>query len=775
MSRKYLDSRLPTDARLDDLLSQMTLEEKIAQLKSRFIHIPQVFDPVMRRLDPGQSEKFRHHLNRMSWNVYQEDRQIHNALLGSTWKEQWRDRVMDRDGIAVGELSLALEFFPPEEGAAFGNEMQAYVLEHSRLKIPLLVHDECLHGCLAWGSSSYPQSIGMAATFNPDLYGEVAKAIGRETRSRGIHQCLSPTINLARDARSGRTEETYGEDTYLSARLAAAFVIGVQSEGVAATPKHYIANFVGNGGRDSNQTNFSERHLREIYLPVFRAAIEEAGALSIMAAYGALDSVPCHANHWLLTKILRDEWGFKGFVVSDYDALPRMVSRLHVAADWPEAAARAIQAGMDMELPTSDCYDHLADLVSAGTVPESVIDQSTRRVLYAKFKLGLFDSIEANPAKAKVINDSAEHRALARKAAQESMTLLKNDGVLPISPSMIQVAAIGPNADRANLGEYTGAGMEVVTPLAGLQAAASSEVRITHVSGCTVTGTSKDGFPGAVEVACQADVAILFMGDSYETQGEGRDRSSLSLPGVQEELILEIAATGTPVVVVLLSGGAVICERWIDEVAAILHAWYPGEEGGTAVADTLLGTACPAGRLPITVPKSEGQLPLYYNHEPSGRGLNYVDLRDNEGRFPFGFGLSYTTFAYADLEVTPVEIVGADLQPAAAGDSRAAPADGPLSVSFTLTNTGDCAGDEVAQLYVRDPVSSRTRPEKLLRRFKRITMDPGVSERLAFSLGYDDLSYLDGDMKSFVEPGEFEIQIGASSADIRLSTIITVT
>lgn len=774
-SERYLDPTLGVDERLDDLLSQMTLAEKVGQLKSRFVHIPQTFESVLARLEPEARVRFeRSHLSPMGWRIYQEDRRTHNALLGSTWKERWRELVFDAPGVPVGELSLALQYFRPKEGARFGNEIQEYVRENSRLKIPVIIHDECLHGGLAVGSSSFPQSISMAATFDPVLYEQVAAAIGREARSRGIHQALSPTVNLARDARSGRVEETYGEDTVLAATFAAAFVRGAQSEGLAAMLKHFIANFVGIGGRDSNQSNISERHLRQIFLPVFKAGVE-AGAMSVMPAYGALDGLPCHTNRWLLTQILREEWGFSGYVGSDYEGVRRLVTHLRTAEDAREAARQAITAGMDVELPAGDCFHELVELVESGELDESVVTTAAGRVLRVKFELGLFDSPPADPEHAAALNDSPEHRALALRAARETFTLLANDGALPLSTSLRRIALLGPNANRANIGEYSGFGMEVVTPLVGLREFAGSSAQVVYRPGATTTGTLPGGIEDAVEAARSADVAVLCMGDSYETQGEGRDRSSIHLPGSQEELILKVAATGTPVVVVLFNGSALICEPWIGHVAAILEAWYPGEEGGTALAEVLFGEVNPAGRLPITFPKHEGQLPLFYNREPTGRGLTYVDLREDQVRFPFGHGLSYTIFIYEDLEVTPTEIASDDLGGQA--DHRGSPEEvepKPISVRLTVTNTGEVAGDEVVQLYVRDLVSTYMRPVKALRSFARLSLSPGESSTVTFNLGFSDFADLDREMNWYVEPGAFEIQIGASSEDIRVRTVVVV-
>ncbi len=707
----YLDSNKSIDERVEDLLSRMTVEEKVYQMAG--LH-------VRRRLDLlNQKGEF---------------------------SSQKANRLM---GKGVGFLAVFWRSSPPREGAEFANEIQKFARESTRLRIPIVIHEEALHGLVAQGSTSFPQSIALASTWDEELMGRVSVAIGKEMVSRGVRQCLSPTINIARDPRCGRTEETYGEDPYLAARMAVAFVKGIQSQGGVATPKHFVANFVGDGGRDSHEVHFSERILREIYLPAFRACVEEAGALSIMSAYNALDGIPCSSNKWLLTDVLRKEWGFKGFVVSDYASVWHLRSKHRVAETQAEAAKKAAEAGLDVELPSKQCYGELIRLARTKQISLEVINESVRRILRVKFLLGLFEDPFVDPEYAEKISDCQEHRQLALEAAQKSIVLLKNEGnVLPLTKNIMSIAVIGPNANVARLGGYSGFGIEVVTPLEGISRKVSERTRVRFAEGCDIQGHSFEGFKDAVAAAQESDVVVLVVGNSRKTEGESRDRSTLDLPGVQEDLILEIHKVGKPLIVVLINGSAITMQRWGDKVQAVVEAWYPGEEGGNAIADVLFGDYNPAGRLPITFPKTTGQLPLYYNHKPSGRGEDYADLRGEQPLFPFGYGLSYTKFKYSSLDIKP----------------RTIGRNGNVTISVVVENTGEREGDEVVQLYLRDVYSSMTRPVKELKRFKRITLKPGGKERLEFRLAEEDLSFLDRDMGYVVEPGTFMVAVGGSSA-----------
>ncbi|RLE70451.1 MAG: beta-glucosidase [Thermoprotei archaeon] len=689
----YEDPSRSLEERVEDLLSRMTLEEKVAQLQSGF-------------------EISKH---------------------------------------GIGNLTCVLRSLPPREGAVKANELQARLIEETRLGIPAIIHDECLHGCVAMYSTSFPQAIALAATWDPDLVYRVARAVARETRVRGIRQCLSPVVNIVRDVRAGRTEESYGEDPYLTSVMGEAYCKALREEGVIATPKHFVANFVGDGGRDSHAIHFSERVLREVYLPGFEACIK-AGALSIMAAYNSLDGTPCSCNRWLLTRVLREEWGFEGFVVSDYGSVSHIVSKHHVAASFEEAARLALEAGLDVELPRAEVYgEPLLRAVREGLIPEEVLDEAVRRVLRVKFLIGLFDNPFVDPEEAEKVVGCEEHRLLALQAAREAIVLLKNDGgLLPIDREGLKsIAVIGPYSDELPLGGYSGVPPRRVTPLEAIRSRVKPGTEVYHAKGCSVALERPSEYPEefweAVEAARKADIAIVFVGI---VEGEGRDRARLELPGLQEDLIEKVVETGTPTVVVLMTGSAVTGD-WIEKVPAIVQAWYPGQEGGTAIAEVLFGEYNPGGKLPFTWPRHVGQLPLYYNMKPSGRGYDYVDM-PGKPLFPFGHGLSYTEFKYSDLRISVDE------------ESY------KVTITVTVENVGDREGDEVVQLYLHDPVASVVRPLKELRGFKRIRLKPGERETVTFTLTPDDLALIDADMRRVVEPGEFEVMVGSSSEDLRL-------
>lgn len=688
----YEDPSRPVEERVEDLLKRMTLEEKLEQLRSSF-------------------------------------------EIG-----------------ALGNLSIVLRSLPPREGAQLANEIQRKLIEGTRLGIPTIIHDECLHGCMAKYSTQFPQAIALAATWDPDLVYSVAKAIAREARARGVRQCLAPVVNLSRDVRAGRTEETYGEDPYLASIMGSAYCRALREEGVVATPKHFVANFEADGGRDSHEAHFSERILREVFLPPFRACVK-AGALSVMAAYNSLDGIPCSCNCWLLTDVLRREWGFEGFVVSDYGSVAGIITH-HRVADSKELASKlALEAGLDVELPAVDVFGpSLERAVREGWIPVEVVDEAVRRVLRVKFLIGLFDEPFVDPEEAERIVGCEEHRKLALEAARRAIVLLRNDGVLPLDRSKVRrIAVLGPYSDELPLGGYSGEPARRVTPLEAIREKVGAGTTILHAKGCAVSlekpAERSREFWQAVEIAKQADVAVIFAGI---IEGEGKDRASLRLPGAQEDLINEVLKAGVPTIVVLMTGSAVVGE-WIERVNALIQAWYPGQEGGRAIADVLFGDYNPGGRLPFTWPRHEGQLPLYYNLKPSGRGYDYVDT---PGRplFPFGHGLSYTKFEYRSIEVRIGE-----------GERR-------VEVSVKLKNVGDREGDEVVQLYVRDAVSSVARPLRELRGFKRVTLKPGEEAEVKFELTPDDLAMYDRRMRRVVEPGEFVVMVGSSSDDIKLTS-----
>jgi beta-glucosidase len=735
----YLNKNIAIEERVEDLLNRMTLEEKVNQMVAiGDFHTIDIFIIEEGRFDFGHMEE---------------------ALFGSIFEkgEFSFQKAKKEIGKGLGQLSIIGRYCTPKNGAKRANEIQKFAKEHTRLGIPIMIHDECLHGLMALGSTSYPQAMGLASTWDDELMEEIAVAIGKEAKSRGIRQCLSPTINIARDPRCGRTEETYGEDPYLTTRMAVAFVKGIQSQGVVATPKHFTANFVGDGGRDSNAIHLSEKILREIYFPAFKACVKEANALSIMAAYNSLDGVPCSTNKWLLTDVLRKEWGFRGIVVSDYYSVLDIYEKHKTAENRGEAGKQAAEAGLDMELPHHVCYPELVELAKEDKMSVEAIDECVRRILWIKFWLGLFDDPYVDPEYAEKICDCSKHRQLALRAAQKAIVLLKNNqNILPLKKKLKSIAVIGPNASEVRLGGYSVKDIKVVTPLEGIRNRAPKNLAINYSQGCDVIGKSKQGFQDAVNIAQASDIAVLFMGNSDKTEGESRDRSDLDLPGVQEELIQEICNTGTPVIVVLISGSVVTMDKWIDRVQAVIEAWYPGEEGGNAIADILFGNCNPGGRLPITLAKTTGQLPLYYNYKPSGRVDDYVDLRGEQAQFPFGYGLSYTTFKYGKPRLENSSIHKHE----------------STSVLVDVTNTGKVPGDEVVQMYIRDKVSSVSRPVKELKGFKKISLKPGESKTIALTISPESLSFINKNLEYTVESGDFEIMIGNSSRDQDLTKVI---
>lgn len=724
----YRDPAKPIAARVRDLLKRMTLEEKAGQLVSTC--------PVNQVKPPD----------------YADEQVIVNGRA-----------LIDR---GVGQLGVAVRHASPVAGPRIANALQRYARENTRLGIPVLIQDECVHGAKASGSTVFPLSIGMAATWNVPLLERVVHAIGRETRARGINQCFSPTLNIARDVRCGRVEETYGEDAYLCARMGVAFVKTLQQHGVAATPKHFAANFVGDGGRDSHAVHFSERILREVYFPAFQAAVQEAGALSIMIAHTAIDGIPCSNNAWLMGDILRREWGFEGFIVPDNTDVQKNFAVHSQAESYAQSAQFCIEAGLDTDLswPPPDprlCYlDWLPRLVREGQVAQRHLDASVARVLTAKFKLGLFENPYVSETEAAEITQCSAHRELSREAALESLCLLKNDGVLPLADPVRTIAVIGPSAMKPRLGGYTCDEPAAVSPLAGLQARVSAGTKLLYAEGCHLMDEDRSGFAQAVRIARKADVVLMFMGNSSDkvvgqpetTEGERHDRCNLDLPGQQEDLILAVARVNPRVVVILQNGSAITMKRWLGSVGAVLESWYPGAECGNAIAQALFGDYNPGGRLPITFPATTGQCPLYYNPRPHGRAPDYCDHRGRLEQFAFGHGLSYTQFEYSALRVTHSK---------RSGDVR-------VRVAFTVTNVGARDGDEVVQLYLRDCYSRITRPIMELRRFQRLHLKARTAANVAFSLTAEDFSYLDQNLKSVLEPGDFLLMLGASSADIRL-------
>ncbi len=735
----YRQPQLPIAQRLADLLSRMTLEEKLAQLS----------------VLTGAAE----------------------TILDTGDIDQWRAAFQHGVG-AVSRLGLHRT---PRATAMFYNHIQQFLVEHTRLGIPAFAIDEVLHGLMAQGSTSFPQAIALASTWNPDLVEKVFTAAAAETRARGGNYALTPVLDLARDPRWGRTEETYGEDPILVSRLGVAAIRGLQgrtlpidSQHVIATAKHFAVHGQPEAGNNGAPGNYSERDIREVYLKPFEAAVTEAHVQSVMASYNEVAGIPLHINTWLLHDVLRQEWGFDGFITSDGGGIGQLVTEHHVAADNAAAARMALHAGIDFEL--DHCFHTLRDPVRAGHIPQALIDQAVTRVLRAKFLLGLFEQPYVVEDHAEPITNCAEHQALALQSAQQAIVLLKNDGaLLPLDRAQLHsIAVIGPNAADFHPGGYSVKPPYGISVLEGIRREMGDSGRVLYAEGCRIT----EGAQGwsawwndavlpsdpnqdaariaeAVAVAKAADVALIVIGENEGTCREGwstqhlGDRDSLDLIGRQNELVQAIVATGTPTIVLLLNGRP-LSINWIAEhVPAILEGWYLGQETGTAVAAVLFGAVNPSGKLPITFPRSVGQLPVFYNHKPSAR-RGYL-FNTNSPLFPFGHGLSYTTFEYRDLKVSPAQI-------SPGGTAR---------VSATIVNTGTRPGAEVVQWYVRDQISSVTRPVKELKGFRRITLAPGEAQTIEFEITPDQLAFLDQQLQRYVEPGIFDLMIGSSSAQVQ--------
>jgi beta-glucosidase len=761
----YRNPRLPVDQRVQDLLSRMTLEEKIAQTQSMWI------------------------TNNLKSFIDQKGNFSPDAKVQEILKNGIGQLGGPSQGSSDSEKATAPYYGKgPRAMANFTNTIQKYVIEHNRLGVPTTFHEEALHGLASPGATSFPQAIALAGTWDVDLVENVFTVAAREGRSRGAHQVLAPDLDLGREPRWGRVEETYGEDPYLVSRMAVAAVRGFQGAGpnvdnrhVIATLKHFAAHGQPEGGTNIGPGNFSERILREQFFYPFQVAVTEAGAMSVMPSYNEIDGVPSHANHWLLEKVLRQEWGFKGFIASDYFGINELITRHHVAANPAEAAKRAIEAGVDMELPHIQCNDSLLQLIKDGRVSMATIDRAVSRILRAKFLLGLFETPYVDPDEAERVNESPEHRALALKAAREAIILLKNENnLVPLDRTRIRsIAVIGPNAGRVELGEYSGGPTHKVSILDGIKQKVGDRIKVNYAEGCKITeGDPKTGQPNwsyddvrlaspaenakkiaeAVIVARASDVAVVVVGDNVETTREGYaenhlgDRDNLDLLGQQNDLVRAIVETGKPTILVLIGGRPLSINYAVEKVPAIFQGWYLGQETGTAVADVLFGDVNPSGKLSVTIPRNVGQLPVYYYQKPSAR-RGYL-FSNKEPLFVFGHGLSYTTYKYSNLRLTP---------------DKTGPA-GETTASIDITNTGRIAGDEIIQLYIRDQVSSVTRPVKELKDFRRIHLEPGQTKTVQFIITADKLSFLNEDMRRVVEPGLFDIMVGPSSSSDKLLT-----
>lgn len=754
---KYKNSELSVEERTQDLVSRMTLEEKVGQL-----------------LCPLGWEMYEKQGNKITQSKKFEDivkeRQI--GMLWATFRaDPWTQKTLENG-------------LNPTQAAEAGNALQRYIINNTRLGIPLFLAEECPHGHMAIGTTIFPTAIGQAATWNPELLTKMSSAIALEARIQGSHIGYGPVLDLAREPRWSRTEETYGEDPILIARMGEAFVKGFGSgdlsngNSLISTLKHFVAYGVPEGGHNGNPNSIGMRDLKENYLPPFETAVK-AGALSVMTAYNSVDGIPCTSYEYLLKDVLRKDWGFKGFTVSDLGSIEGLKGSHHVVETIQDAAILSANAGLDVDLG-GNAFFLLIDAVKNNKIEESFIDEAVSHVLRLKFEMGLFENPYVDVKKVAGNVRSPEHINLARKVAQESITLLKNEGnILPLNKNIKKVAVIGPNADNIynQLGDYTAPQERnnINTVLDGIKSKLNSS-QIEYVKGTAIRDTTNLEIEQAVTATKRADVAIVVVGGSsardFKTKyidtgaavaskdnisdmesGEGYDRASLDLMGKQLDLLKALKATGTPIIVVYIEGRP-LNMNWADENAnALLTAWYPGQEGGNAIADILFGDYNPAGRLPISVPRSVGQLPVYYNKK-NPQGHDYVEMSEAP-LYPFGFGLSYTSFKYSNLNIRKVSNTS-------------------YVAEVTITNSGNFDGDEVAQLYIRDEVASTVRPVKQLKHFSRINLKKGESKTFSFELSKNDFTIIDQKMERIVEPGKFTIMIGSSSEDIKLKESIDI-
>lgn len=759
----YQDPSAGIPERVEDLLARMTLEEKAAQLVATGCFGE---EPI---LDP---------------------------------KDGYRPgKGIERIKHGIGHITQLEADLPPRQGAQCANAIQAYLREHTRLGIPAIIHAESLHGHLAPEGTSFPQALALGSTWDPDLIEAVFTAVAKEVRHRGSQQVLAPLFDVARDPRLGRVEEMYGEDPYLVSRIGVACVRGLQGRGadidrnhVVATAKHFAGIGEPKSGVWTAPADHGERTLREVVLAPFRAAVREANIQSFMPSYNELDGIYSHGNRWLLEQVLRNEWGFEGYVVSDYFGIQDLKE---TTDGTPEAAGcKALETGVDMELPEPHCYKALPRLVREGVISESLLDRSVRRVLRIKFMLGLFEDPFVDPGKAVEITCCESHRQLARKAAEKAIILVQNrDALLPLDLDRIRsVAVIGPNAAECHLGGYSSTRPpRCVSILEGIRARTAGRCEVTYSKGCQIVkvpdGTAEkrtqDGVAGnvalyanevslpapdedddtireAVELARRADVTVLCIGGNEMTCREGwearrGDRADLDLAGNQNKLLRSLVALGKPIVAVLTGGRPLAIPHVVEQVPAILETWYLGIETGAAVAGVLFGDVNPGGKLTVSFPRSTGHLPVYYNRKTKHTRELYL-FTENTPLLPFGHGLSYTTFAYSNLAVSPARI----------------PPTGKAVAGVDVTNTGKRAGDEVVQLYIRDVHSSVTRPLKELKGFRRITLEPGQTRRVEFEITPDLLSFHNENMEEVVEPGAFELMVGTSSVATESVTLTVI-
>jgi beta-glucosidase len=754
----YRNPGVSVEARVEDLLARMTLEEKVAQMQSIWDAKRDVFDAKL-ELDPKKM-----------------------AL-------QFPDGIgqFARPSDATGPASPRLVPGRDLRGTIrLVNALQHYAMEHTRLGIPIMFHEEGLHGYVAVGATSFPQAIALASSWDRALVRAVNVVTAREMRARGVTEALTPVVDVARDPRWGRIEETFGEDPYLVGELGVAAVAGLQGEGkggdlgptkVFATLKHLTGHGQPESGTNVGPAPYSERALRELFFPPFEKIIARTGVSAVMPSYNEIDGVPSSANVWLLQKVLRGEWGFKGAVVSDYYAIEDLQRLHHIAATSEEAARLALRAGVDIDLPSPGAYATLTQQVRDGRVPMSSIDTAVRRLLTLKFRAGLFEHPFADPEQARAVTDTAEARALALESAQRAIVLLKNDGALPLKLAAGKtpvIAVIGPNAAVARLGGYSSEPPIAVSILDGIRAKVGARAKVVFAQGVKITANddwwadeaqladpqeNHRLIDAAVSAARGADQIVLAIGDTEQTSREGwapthlGDRDSLDLVGEQQELFDALRALAKPLVVVLINGRPASTVTIAERANALLEGWYLGEQGGNAMADVLFGDVNPGGKLPVTIPRSVGQLPMFYNVKPSARRGYLFDTV--APLYPFGYGLSYTTFQIGAPQLSS-EHIGVD---------------GSVTVSVAVRNTGSREGDETVQLYVHQLVGSVTRPIKELKAFERVSIAAGESKTVTFTLTPETFRMWNIDMQRLVEPGAFEVMVGGNSVDLKTAVL----
>jgi len=750
----YEDATLDAEKRIDDLLARMNVEEKTAQMVT----------------------------------LYGYPRILKDELPGESWKSAlWKDGIGNIDEQMTGyappaAAKMGFHYLDYAAHARALNEIQRFFIEDTRLGVPADFTNEGIRGLLHQKATSFPAELAIGCTWDRELVREIGRVTGREARALGYTNVYSPVLDLARDPRWGRTVETYGEDPYFNGEMGVQQVTGIQEQHVVSTVKHFAVYSVPSGGRDGDARTDPEVTWREVemtYLQPFRRALRDAGALGVMASYNDYDGIPVEGNPLFLTEILRREWGFKGYVVSDSGAVEFIHNKHHVAPTPADAVRQAVEAGLDIRTHVTGNPEvfvtPLRKLIVDGKLSMATVDARVRDILRVKLWLGLFDQpYRTEPAAAEKIVRSSESRAIASRAARESLVLLKNDGVLPLKKNLQKVLVAGPLADNVKsawYSRYGPQGLDYVSPLAGIRRKLGAGVDVRYVEGCAVA----DGFPesdvykepptekiragiaAAAEAAKGAEVAIVVLGETDLLCSESHGRVSLNLPGYQEELLQAIHATGVPTVLVLTNGRPLSVNWAAKNVPAILEAWFPGEEGGDAIADVLFGDCNPSGRLSITFPKSAGQIPIAFPSKPGAQAADKGMVRGP--LFPFGHGLSYTTFSFANLRITPERAL----------------ADGKIEIFCDVTNRGDRAGDDVVQLYLRDDYSSVTTYERVLRGFARVTLAPGETKTVKFTLTPADLALYDRAGKWVVEPGRFTIWIGESSTDLKLRGTFLIT